>query len=206
MILVKLLWNNLKFSVVVKTIQNVYLVAMVEVFDELVSAVEAEGMFHFQLHVSMLAALTLAVLTFVSNSILVVLVVLVADLNDALPSYGIYHFMVFTILWKSPQHQMDHVECTLCFNCLIESRFVYQFVSPISNDTILSRFEYQFTTEPRTCKTKLLSMLFFSFFLSKSYSLCLIQIQFSKTINILQLFPQVNLQLSLLIISAINWM
>lgn len=71
-----------------------------EVFDVLVSAVKAEGSFHFQLP---LAALTLAVLTFVSNSIfVVVLVVLVADLNDALPFYGFYHFMVFTILWKSP--------------------------------------------------------------------------------------------------------
>lgn len=77
-----------------------YLVAMVEVFDVLVLAVTVEASFHFQLP---LAALTLAVLTFVLNSIcVVVLVVLVADLNDALPFYGFYHFMVFTILWKSP--------------------------------------------------------------------------------------------------------
>lgn len=73
-----------------------------EVFDELVSAVKVEGLlFQFQL-LLMLAALTLAVLTFVSNSFLVVLVVVVADLNDALPFYGIYHFMVFTMRWKSP--------------------------------------------------------------------------------------------------------
>lgn len=87
-----------------------YLVAMVEVFDVLVSAVKAEGLFHFQLllMVAAAAALTLALLTFVSNSILVVLAVLVADLNDALPFYGIYHFMVFTMLWKSPCYEFDH--------------------------------------------------------------------------------------------------
>lgn len=86
-----------------------YLVAMVEVFDVLVSAVKAEGLFHFQLLLMLAAALTLAVLTFVSNSILVVSAVLVADLNDALPFYGIYHFMVFTMLWESPYYKFYHV-------------------------------------------------------------------------------------------------
>lgn len=70
-----------------------------EVFDELASAVMADGLYQFQR-----ASVALA-LTFVSNSILVVLV---ADLNDALPFYGSYHFLVFTILWKSPHKYTFH--------------------------------------------------------------------------------------------------
>lgn len=86
------------------------------VFDELVSAVMAEGLYQFQL---VLVALALGALTFVSNSTLVVSAVLVADLKfDALPFYGFYHFLVFTILWKSPYKYTFH-GFYICFMCCV---------------------------------------------------------------------------------------